>query len=172
MNQKGFTNIVLAGIIVMFLAIAGYFAVIEMTKLENQPPMDNIDWWNLYESDLGYWVNYPPTWVTSSDQISPAQPEIFNGMPVQYFMVRIEDQSLETIRQNNNKNIGGQNLIESEIILGGKNAYAYTEKFPNETIEFYEVLLEHNGKVFRIWTQKYNLDEVKQIFSTFEFTTQ
>lgn len=134
--------------------------------------------WKTYTSPLGYSINYPATWIViqSEEEVRPVNPDIDNGMSAQYFKLRIEDQTLDQLREGLKKTIAGRDVIESEITLGGEKAFAYTEKFPlfYESGQIrslgYEVIVQHNGKVFYLWTQKYNLSEVKQIFASFKFT--
>ena len=93
-----------------------------------------------------------------------------------YLAVRIETKPFETVRQQLKKAVGGSVPVESAITFAGENGYAFVEKYPgtNEdgsvSVSSYEVLFKHNGTIYYILTQKYNLDEIKLILSSFKFT--
>jgi hypothetical protein len=146
--------------------------------------------WQTYTSNkLGYSIKYPAGWERSTtEEANSNNNGSGNFHPVRsvskyvdvttYFSVTLEKESLEKMREYANSRIGGQDYIESPIILDGEKGYSYRSSgttFMNDDgtwsslEDFYMVLIEHNGKVYDIYTQKYSLNEVKQIFSSFKF---
>ena len=121
-----------------------------------------------YESDLGYSVSYPSSWVVSADDtIAPASPEIDNDMLTVYFRARVENAAFRDVSANLRKTFAGSSNIEMNITFGGEKAYGYQEQHSQNS---YSVLVEHNNKVYYIWTQRYESPEVREIFSSFKFT--
>lgn len=159
---------------------------------------ETINWKN-YASGLGYSVNYPSDWNVSvsattpvkadgllniysstlsvgEESIQPSQPELFGGVPFQYFVVMLDTsqfnpvvvRTFEQVRKSEKENFGGRDRIESPVIFAGEKGYAYTEKFDDKK-SFLEIIVQHDKKIYHIFTQKYNLDEVKKIFASFKF---
>ncbi|MFA6424461.1 MAG: PsbP-related protein [Candidatus Magasanikbacteria bacterium] len=135
--------------------------------------------------ELGYSINYPSTWIISEFKpnilnndirIQPSNPEYLSGMPVDYIHIRLESESLATVRKVYSTQVGGNDMVESEITFAGQTAYFYSHTdYPTNEYEkepsliTRKILLEHNGKVISFFTHKYQIPEIQRALQSFKF---
>src|SRR3989344_1924360 len=99
-------------IVIVFLATIGYgIAELSKTTKNNEPlnnASDQIGNYKTFNSSLGYSVTYPSDWsVAQEEKDSWLLPPNSDNMTI-YFKVRIEDLSLDEVRQLLKIPVGGQ----------------------------------------------------------------
>lgn len=132
----------------------------------------------LVNQDMGIVFEYPKTWIADSSPTEVGVRPALSDKAGIYFTAIIDTKTFEQMRQSLNKKVGGTDKIESSITFGGVQAYGYTERYPQTDqsgkviSQAYQVLIQNNGRVYSLITQKYNLVEVKNIFESFKFSSQ
>lgn len=176
----------------LFLVIVGVILFVFLPWFNNSSIVQNIKLKN-QEGDLTVYTNqeytlhYPASWGVDEGpnggvSIHPVDPEILPlqpESPAAYVTIKLENALLSTVRALTASKKGGGDMVESEIMFAGQKAYFYSPtdypSKPNEKVSsviFRQIVLEHNNKVYSIFTHKYQLQEVKQILDSFQFLSE
>src|SRR3989344_1645838 len=118
----------------LFILLPVVFLAGSCNMTNPQPQQENTgSEMKTYESDLGYSVSYPSSWVVSADDtIAPASPEIDNDMLTVYFRARVENAAFRDVSANLRKTFAGSSNIEMIITFGlkGTKAPKFERFFP------------------------------------------
>lgn len=104
MSQKGFANIILVIVIIIFVGVVGYFAFVKKSEPIVQQPTPTLDktanWETYTNSQYGFSFKYPPTWAVIETRdailVAPRQDEA-NGITFQYVPSAQKEKSLNVL---------------------------------------------------------------------------
>lgn len=163
----------------------------ESDDLVPKDPLSIVGWKTYVHNELGFSVKYPPDWkvdesgLTNSQakdvEITPPNPEPFisyfnagldgrqsaNGLKNAVVFKNIDDVRSFYIKLQNDSVGNKYRYSEKEMTIGGQRAHAFLRSDLPNTREIY---LFYGDYLYSIGTSKYDIDEVKQILSTFQFT--
>lgn len=136
-------------------------------------------WKTFIHEELGYEIMYPNNWgvIDYGDQhldrevhIMPGDSEDF----VNYVIIHVDSRHDKDYIALSRKVLTDPSLYgdsgpncEKKIILNGYNSYLFYRN--TDLMQSRSILIPHNNLLYSISTQKHNIPEVPQIFSSFKF---
>ncbi len=198
MNRKGFANIILVVVTVVFLAGAvGYFALTKKSEPVAQPPAptptqtkapsptptltdETANWKTYTNGELEFTTKYPNNWTVEIDPATYLGGDIVlfrpqNPKPItSYLDIYLDTRKFKDI--NEIKEFYSR--LDKDPLASYKhpvqemtigNQKAYA--FLRSDLPNYRVIyLFRNGKIYNFISGEYNLPEISKILSTFRFT--
>lgn len=104
--------------------------------------------------------------------ITFAQHDLRLDNPLVPIDIDVREGTLAKVRAGMLRVFGGQDYIESEIVLTGKPAYLYTPRFDNSPCDdgspyqFRSIITEHRGKVLEITTHDYAASTTRAVIDS------
>ena len=185
-NQKGFTNIVLVVVIVIFVGAVGYFAFVKKsepvaqqptptqtsnpTKTPTPNPKDEIADWKTYtNAQYGFEFRYPSNWGfddQSANRLGGVDVFVMAPMDNNFGKntMNVVIDTLHTLSDRRQYRIS-DGYQEKIISVGGGTVYTYSKNGVADGMDLFTA----GGKVFQISFDPSN-PIITQIISTFKFT--